>query len=567
MDFLFPRVNNMKYYKFAKYDILDDEIIKKGLDILSNFQKEILLECLEKGSGALSLPMGSGKTIISIILGLILSKNNGKILVVVQKNLITNYAIEIEKFFGNLIEYDILHKEYIKNIDYWTCNKKITITTTNVLSPEYKKLDLKVKYIKSTFNNQYTNLVKYKKVRKPLINGNYKGVRSIYSTHWDCLIIDECQEYYNHNCDKSGCLCCVSCKNKWLLSGTVIQEPNKLFGYYLLLNKDGIPRSQPEFIEYIKKKEYKGYGDTLVKRDTNEDFVKPIINKKIISHSLTPEETKIYANVKNIIRDLQNKHYKNKIDKRKDETKKFSSYILSMINYLRQCIICPILPIATVTIAMSNEDTRNELSEIFMGSINRLELGNWLNNLESIKSSRLRNILENLEQDKNEKVIIFSCHRVFLNVLKSYIIDRDTFTVSGDMNIETRKRVLNNFEKSSNGVILLTYDIGGSGCNLQHCSTVYFSDYWWNVGKTNQAIGRILRTGQKSNIVNIKYFTSNTGIENGIFKLQKQKKVAVEELMFGVSNMEKIKLSMQEILKLLNNEDNINILREIQNIN
>jgi len=46
------------------------ETIEIGKKHLSDFQKEILNECLVKKSGGLSLTMGSGKTIISIVLAL-----------------------------------------------------------------------------------------------------------------------------------------------------------------------------------------------------------------------------------------------------------------------------------------------------------------------------------------------------------------------------------------------------------------------------------------------------------------------------------------------------------------
>lgn len=568
MEALFPRINIMKDYKFAKYDFFDNKVIMKGFNILSNFQKNILLECLEKGSGTLSIPMGTGKTIISILLGLIQSNHkDGNVLIIMSKSLIHNCAEEILKFFGDTLEYDILHKEYIKKIDNWVCKKKITLTTTSVLSSCYSRYNLDFYYIQMIFSDKIgINVKEFQIIESPILPNFTNGIQSIYSKEWSCLIIDECQEYYNSDVVKSKCLCCIYSKNRWLLSGTVLQEPDKLFGYYLLLNDKVLPRNLPEFRLYVKNKKYKGFSDTLVKRNVNEDFIQPKINKIIVSHSLSEEEARIYINVKNIIKNLQVEHEKNKLNNDKEKTKKFSSYMLVMISYLRQCIICPILPIASVAITVSEDETRNELSLIFMNSINSLGLEDWLNDLASIKSSRISSLLEKLENHKNEKVIIFSCYKSFLNVVKSFITERETFTLEGNMKIEERKNVCKRFEESKNGVSLLTYDIGGSGTNLQHCSVVFIADYWWNADKILQAIARILRRGQLAENVYIYFFTSNTGMENGMFRIQKNKLEIVGELLNGSRTTNVEKLSAKNMMKLLNDEDNIDILKKIQNI-
>jgi len=565
---IFPRSNNMKNYRFGKYNFFDNEIIMKGFNTLTNFQKNILVECLNKKSGALSIPVGTGKTIISIVLGLIQSNhNNGSILVVLPKSLISNYVDEIKKFFGPLLEYEILHKEYNKNIDNWQCTKKITITTTDVLSPIYRQFELDIKYVQSEYSEKTDTYVnQYQILTEPLLNGLKTGVKSIYGKKWACLLVDECQEYYNFNLPKSRSVCCVYTETRWLLSGTVLQEPEKLFGYYLLLDDKTVPRNAPEFKMHIKSKDYRGFSNTLVHRSENEDFVPPTINKRIISHSLSEEEAKIYVNVKSIINQLNKEHERNKLNNDKEKTKKFSSYILVMITYLRQCIVCPIIPIASVAISVSERETRNDLSEIFMDSINNIGLDGWLNDLNSIKSSRIKTILEKLKEHKNEKVIIFSCHRTFLDILRSFIKGRNTFSVLGSMKIEERNRELKRFSDSANGVALLTYDIGGSGTNLQHCHNVFIADYWWNAGKIFQATGRVLRRGQESDTVNVYFFTSNTGIENAMFKIQKDKLDIIEELTSGATTKRVDKMTTKNILKLLKNEDNINILKDIQRI-
>ena len=47
-----------------------ETLFKVGYNKLNDFQKEIFNECTKRNSGGLSLPMGSGKTLIALTLAL-----------------------------------------------------------------------------------------------------------------------------------------------------------------------------------------------------------------------------------------------------------------------------------------------------------------------------------------------------------------------------------------------------------------------------------------------------------------------------------------------------------------
>jgi len=244
--------------------------------------------------------------------------------------------------------------------------------------------------------------------------------------------------------------------------------------------------------------------------------------------------------------------------------RKFSRYVMAMITYLRQCIICPLIPITTVAIDVSDFEQRSDLSEVFMKSIKSMGIDEWLNDIGSLKSSRIESVCNTVNKHKNERVIIFSCFRTVLDILELYLPkDRAIMTISGSDKINARTATIENFRADDDGILLLTYDIGSNGLNLQCGSTVLLVDFWWNAGITAQAVARILRRGQEADTVNIYYFTANSGMENALFKLQKSKLRIEQEIMNGPVTTKKTLIKTDEILKIIDTQDNITILDNI----
>ncbi len=115
---------------------------KIGYEQLNDFQKDIFHECCEKNcSNALSLPLGSGKTIISIILSLYMNIHSKALtLVIVSKSLVNSWEAEISKFFGKQLNYEVIHPSNTKNINKWKISNDtiLLITTIDVLAGSYK---------------------------------------------------------------------------------------------------------------------------------------------------------------------------------------------------------------------------------------------------------------------------------------------------------------------------------------------------------------------------------------------------------------------------------------------
>ena len=70
--------------------------------MLSDFQQEIINECISKGSGGLSLPMGTGKTIISLNVALQQSPDR-PIIVIASKTFYIHGKMKLKNFLVLLL--------------------------------------------------------------------------------------------------------------------------------------------------------------------------------------------------------------------------------------------------------------------------------------------------------------------------------------------------------------------------------------------------------------------------------------------------------------------------------
>jgi superfamily II DNA or RNA helicase len=331
-----------------------------------------------------------------------------------------------------------------------------------------------------------------------------------------------------------------------------------------MLNHRTAPRTLPDFLKYIDSKEYRGIGETLVKRDGNQDFTPPPVRKEIVSHPLSATEARIYTGLKALLNMLKSRVNDFKARGDTVNTKKFSTYIMGMLGYLRQCLICPMIPITSVALDVADYEQRSELSDMFMQVIRDMHIDDYLKDVNSLCSSRIRAACDKVVENGNERIIIFSCFRTAIDALRVFLPkNRPIFTIEGNDKIEKRGEVIEQFRASPNGILLLTYEIGANGLNLQCASTAILMDFWWNSAKSEQAVARLLRPGQTAKQVNLYYLTANTGMENAIFKLHESKRNMGNEIMVGRMTTTTTKLQIKEIIALINTEDNIQILDKL----
>ena len=530
---------------------------------LNEDQKNIISECIIKKSGGLSVPMGRGKTLMSIILGLIQTDDNKRpILVVVSKTLITSWVNEISKWFGKKLKYVVFHSEFNRKIEQYELNDdiRLVITTSQVLSKAYKTYNIEQKFVEREIVNEgqfnQHEVLHYNPPKKPFIKIT-EGIGLLFGTKWGVLIVDEAQEYTNILKPICRSVVSICAKRRWCLSGTLFTNPvpERVLGYYMLINHKTFPNSLPETKKMLKNKDFEGYNKSLVLREDN------LLDINVIEHIITTDfsehEEKIYMHIKNIVIDV---YKKVQIFKENHDTlnvRKFNAQLLALLIYLRQCIVTPLITISTLYIDLLNIDSdKKEILKDFMISLEKEEMIGYLNDTKNLKSTKIKKMMECTKGHK--KIVIFSSFRTVINLL-IYLFekkDRKVLTLSGDMNVKKREKIINDFNESSDVILILTYSIGAEGLNLQSANTVMLLDYEWSYGTTAQAIARIVRQGQKSKDVDVYYFLSNTGVEKAIFNKQQEKLNVLKELSVGAMTSKVTKIKVKEIITILENDVN-----------
>lgn len=553
------------------------KLYKIGYKRLSDFQKDIIAECLEKRSGGMCIPMGKGKTIISLVLGLILSKDDSKkILVICKKTHIPIWTFEINKFFGEQLKYVIFHNDFIDRDDFViTDDVKLIITTPETTMKYYDKYEIdNIFTVKTTehhgerFQFQH-ELLHFNIPTRPFLGKTTDeiGGRILYSTSWNFMIMDEAHKYTKISTKTARSIGAIYSRYRWCLSGTMFDEPKieKIMGYYIFIGKKDIPDNIPALKEYIRDPNFKGINETSVVREQSKP--KFDIKEYVVTVEFSKYEALIYVTMKEIIKYIGEKIKVFKEIGDKGGVKKFNAYLLAMLTYLRQCIVAPIITITNIYIEFSEYEHRNDLVTIFDEKMNKINLKEYLDDESSIESSRIRALYPILE--KHKKIVVFTIFRTCLDLLAALIkekYDREVITITGSDTLKNRKNILDRFNRLDDVIFLLTYQIGAESLNLQEGEAVVLFDHDWSKGSGSQAECRVARDGQKNEVVHIYHFVSNTGVEKAILEKQRDKTVVKNELEIGPVKSQIASIKTKEIITLLDAEINENLLVEVKSL-
>lgn len=397
----------------------------------------------------------------------LLSKEDSKSLIVAPTSLVFNWYSEFKKFAPSL-------KVVMVN--------KSPSEREEIIK-DYKKYDILI----TTYNLVKRDLESYKKI------------------FFDYVILDEAQNIKNPSSQNSKSVKELKSKNRFALTGTPIENslmelwsifdfimPNYLYDenkfttrYYRRLEEE------PVIIEELKR-----LVTPFILRRYKKDVIKELpdkIEKKLII-PMEEEQKKVYKAYSDHIKALIEKKVIN------DEFKSSKIEILSYITKLRQIAIDPSL-----------------VMDKYLGGSGKME-------------ALLELVTQGIEE--NHKILIFSQFTsVLKNISKLFKLNYISFSyLDGSTPSKERGKLVEDFNKNSNSVFLISLKAGGTGLNLTSADIVIHFDPWWNPAVEDQASDRAHRIGQK-NVVEVIKMISENSIEEKIVNLQEEKRKLIDSVL------------------------------------
>ena len=426
---------------------------------LLNHQKLTLDWMNSRKKGIIYLEMGLGKTLISLYYCLLfLAKNpDGKILIIVTKILVEEWKRCYEKFFSE-DTFDILFVPTKKDLPP-IFKSQILVTTYNVLISLNKDEEHFQKYISPNVIS-YTQNAKNKYIKLPKLEienfENESEYFTPYNVVWDIIFADESQNFANPKTKLYEYVISLKGRSKWCLSGTPIKNYNtdiwsqlRFCGFDTIKTaKDWALRCDDDSI----KEEYMKYIFALKYQDT--DITLPLKNEHLVMVKFDDSYTKNYLSILG-------------------ETKKaIDDFEIGDISYVNVLAKFTKLRFATLY-SKNSENTSPKIQEILK-------------------------ILNNHQ----DQAVIFCSSAKFLTIIKKYL-DLEGYSaeiICGETQQEKRNLYVEDYKKGKISILLLTYKVGGEGLNLTNGTVCIFCDQWWNPSVTKQALARIWRIGQTSNV-------------------------------------------------------------------
>lgn len=434
--------------------------------------------------GCLADDMGLGKTLQVIALLSDKDLSSPKSLVIVPKTLIYNWKKELEKF-----------NKQIDVVIYHGKSRELALTTAKRTGG----------VILTTYGTVLNDIEK------------------LASIAFNCLILDEVQFIKNSKSKTYFAIKKLKARVRIALSGTPIENNiGELWALMDLLNPNIFGKRSDFINKYSTLLEDKNTAKNLnlriqpfILRRTKEKVLRELPDKieQNIYCDMTPSQRELY--------DLMTYKIKEEIKRLPDRFEiKNNSIILEGLLYLRQICCHPSLLAREYNV---NNCKESEKFEVFKQRIEELML-------------------------RHDKVVVFSQFTSMLKIMEKWIKTRKWKYYYLDGQTQNRQEIVEEFEKSKEGIFLISLKAGGVGLNLVSSQYAIIYDPWWNPAVENQAADRIHRIGQKRNVVILRFVTLNS-IEEKIDELKKIKSDITDTL-----------LDRQNVVKGLTMEDLRNLI-------
>jgi hypothetical protein len=136
--------------------------------------------------------------------------------------------------------------------------------------------------------------------------------------------------------------------------------------------------------------------------------------------------------------------------------------------------------------------------------------------------NKYKHIFKLLNSWKTEKVAIGTttkdaAHDYFNHISAKYK-DRPCFLITGDVTIQRRSKIIQEFEKSMNGILISTQQSLSSSVNIPTCNRVIIESCQWNIPKMSQYYFRFIRLNSLEE-TEVHFITYDYTIEQNLLAL------------------------------------------------
>jgi len=130
---------------------------------------------------------------------------------------------------------------------------------------------------------------------------------------------------------------------------------------------------------------------------------------------------------------------------------------------------------------------------------------------------------------EGRKILVFSQFTSMLALIEAELREQDLPYVILTGDTKDRKTPVEEFQKGSVPIFLISLKAGGTGLNLTASDVVIHYDPWWNPAVEEQATDRAHRIGQTKHVFVYKLIAKGT-IEERMMALQQRKRELAESI-------------------------------------
>lgn len=399
------------------------------------------------------------------------------------------------------------------------------------------------------FAPKLSYVVYHGKDRKHLLSNSADVVITSYSIvnndiellkriEWDVIVIDEAHHIRNIKSLKTQRVLELSGKNRFALTGTLVQNTIKdLYPIFDFLNPGifgSIHKFKADTSGIDKKLDRKQLRLISKKvshftlRRRKDQVAKDLPEKieEVVYVTMSDDEHENYSYLMNIYRSVVAGELT------AGGGRKFHMTLLPIINKLR--FMCD-------SSALLNKDKEFHENLVLTRESSKIE----------VLMDRVNEILSN--DEPNSKILIFSMFTSVLDVLESFLKEnkRAFYRIDGSVDNKKRKSIQDAINNPGDPVpvCLISITAGGEGMNLQGANYIFNLDPHWNPAIEQQAFGRAHRIGQKQTVFVYRLVCANT-IEERILDIQERKKViarAIEDKEFVFDEIVGVEPTEEEV--------------------